>query len=148
VERLRYVVVGALLDRLHGAGDVAKRSDQDDRRRLRLRLKRGQHVHAAGAVAEPHVEDDEVVRALARAPDRLVARGERLDLVALAAHDLFEQLASDAIVLANEYWGAAHDAWRSLAVSARGKMMVKVEPRPGALSTVIRPPRAVASSRQ
>ena len=102
VERLRDVVVRAPLDRLHRAGDVAERGDQDDRRRRRLARERGQHVEAARAF-HAHVGDDQVVAALLRALDRARAVVDRLDLVALAAQDLAQQIARDPIVLGDQH---------------------------------------------
>ena len=151
VEGLGDVVVGALLDRRHRAGDVAERGDEDDRRLRRALLERGQHVHAAGAVAQPHVGDDEVVVALAGARDRLVARRPAPRRSCPSRRRISSSSSRATASSSHDQDRGVIDAlMRALCASTRraAGVTVKVEPRPGALSTVMRPPSAVASSRQ
>ena len=155
VERLRYVVVRAPLDRLHRAGDVAERGDQDDRRRRRLARERREHVEPARAL-HAHVRDDQIVAALLRPLHRARAVIDRLDLVPFAAQDLAQQIARHAIVLRDQHLRRPRHArppaarGRDSATGGpwRGSRTKNVEPLPAALSTEIVPPSAAVSCRQ
>ena len=127
VEGLGDVVVSAALDGLHRARHVAERGDQDDGRGGRLGRERRQHVEAAGPL-HPHVGDDQVVAAVAAlgALDGVDAVVDRLDLVPLAAQDLAQQVARDAVVLGDQHArdGGGH---------ARPPLCARPEPVPGSV---------------
>ena len=117
---------------------------------------RGEHVEAARPL-HPHVGDDQVVAARLRPLDGAGAVVDRFDLVALAAQDLAEQIARDAIVLGDQHPRRAASspalppraaATRRPAGPARGSRTKNVEPLPGSLSTEMVPPSAAVSWRQ
>ena len=79
LERLLQVVARAELHRLDGALDAAVRGHHDDGRPLRFRRDGGEvadHVEA-GAIRHQEVDDQQVERALAEQPRRVLARSTR-----------------------------------------------------------------------
>src|SRR5207253_5682874 len=94
-----------------------------------------------------HVGDHEVVVRSLGARDRGRAIVGGVDLVAFAAQDFAEQIASNVVVFDHQNTGQAallpRTGWER-----RGSVTVKTEPLPGSLSTEMRPPSARASSLQ
>jgi hypothetical protein len=157
VERLGDVVVRAALDRLHRAGDVAERGDEDHRCPGRLLGEGLEHVEPARAL-HAHVGDHQVVALGGRALDGAGAVVDRLDREALAAQDLAQQIARHAIVLGDQHAGHARPPAAPATTRARGsapdgapsrgRRTKKVDPWPGWLSTEMVPPSAAVSCRQ
>ena len=103
VERLRNVVLGARLHRLHG--DLLRSVCRDeDHGRIGVRFLRGaQHVHTGRRSAERQVRDDEVERGVAELADCLLSAVGLLHVEAEAPQEPAERELDGALVLCDEH---------------------------------------------
>ena len=154
VEGLGDVVVGAVADGFHGAGDVAECGDEDDGRARGLFGKGTQHLHAAHSF-HADVGDHQVIAPGCGPLDRGRAIVHRVDSKTFGTQDLAQEVARDGVVLDDQNSGHAAppaatrgDAVSVWVVPLRGRRRVKAEPWPGVLSTAMVPPKALANSRQ
>ena len=140
-ERLRDVVVGAVLERLDLGLLVGDRREHDDRQ-----LAPGAQLAAdldARAVGQHQVDDRRVRTADRGAVERLLGGRAGQHLVAGAAQHEAQRAQDLRVVVADEDALAGHQAARRLARGARGlsgSSTTKLVPWPGSDSTEIRPP--------
>ena len=127
-ERLGHVVVGAGAERLHLEVHRVLRGQDQDRRGGAPVAKRPQHFEAAHP-GQPEIEHDEVVPAARGEAQSLHAVVHQIGVEVVFLQPALHVLADGAVVLDDEDLHAG-----------TGRYTRKVAPRPGALSTSIRPP--------
>src|SRR5207244_4312365 len=143
LRRLREVIVGAELHRLHRGGHLLEACHHDHLGMLGERAELAQDLDPLLA-RHLHVEDDDVVRALAQPRQRRLPVAHALDLVALASQLAHEQLAQPALVIGDQHAErAAHSCppcGYGVSCGCAGTTMRNTLPLPGRLWTSIRPP--------